>query len=62
MALGTESHRLTIRGDFFNLFNHPNFDVPNHVFGTPNFAQVLSANFYGSKPPRQIQLSMRYVF
>jgi len=62
MALGSESHRLTIRGDFFNLFNHPNFDVPNHVFGTPNFAQVLSANFYGSKPPRQIQLSMRYVF
>jgi hypothetical protein len=72
MALGRENHRLQLRGDFFNLFNHPNFDLPSHVFcppqtcptayGGPNFAQVLSANSYGDKPPRQIQLSMRYIF
>jgi hypothetical protein len=62
MALGRENHRLQLRGDFFNLFNHPNFDVPNHVFGTSNFGKVLSANFYGTKPPRQIQLSARYTF
>jgi len=77
MALGGENHRLQLRGDFFNLFNHPNFDIPNHVFsftpctpqtqpcgayGGPNFGKVLSANSYGDKPPRQIQLSMRYVF
>jgi hypothetical protein len=62
MALGREAHRLQFRGDFFNLFNHPNFDVPNHVLGTSNFGKVLSANFYGNKPPRQIQLSARYTF
>jgi len=62
MALGSENHRLTLRGDFFNLFNHPNLDIPSHVFGTSNFAEVLSANSYGNKPPRQIQLSARYVF
>jgi hypothetical protein len=62
MALGSENHRLQLRGDFFNLFNHPNFDVPAHVLGTSSFGQVLSANFYGNKPPRQIQLSARFVF
>jgi hypothetical protein len=62
IALGRENHRLQLRGDFFNLFNHPNFDVPGHVFETPSFGKVLSANSYGDKPPRQIQLSMRYIF
>ena len=74
MALGSENHRLMLRGDFFNLFNHPNFDIPEHVFdcplppqacspyGGPSFGQVLSANAYGIRPPRQIQLSARYVF
>ena len=85
MALGSENHRLMFRGDFFNLFNHPNFDIPAHVFSCPaapqvcgspktassptrvpyggqSFANVLSANSYGDKPPRQIQLSMRYIF
>lgn len=73
MALGSENHRLMLRGDFFNLLNHPNFDIPEHVFncqpaqvcspyGGTSFGQVLSANSYGSRPPRQIQLSARYVF
>ena len=71
MALKSENHRLQLRGDFFNLLNHPNFDIPGHVFdcqpcttpyGGASFTRVLSANSYGDKPPRQIQLSMRYVF
>jgi len=76
MALGSENHRLQLRGDFFNLLNHPNFDIPAHVFdytcppapqpcknfGGASFGKVLSANSYSDKPPRQIQLSMRYVF
>jgi len=62
LALGSENHRLQFRGDFFNLLNHPNFDVPAHVLGASSFSEILSANAYGSKPPRQIQLSMRYMF
>lgn len=79
MALGSENHRLQFRGDFFNLFNHPNFDIPGHVFecppqpqvcsphggpsyGGPGFGKLLSANGYGTKPPRQIQLSLRFGF
>ncbi len=57
-----EGHRLQLRGEFFNILNHPNFDIPSHVFGAANFGQVLSANAYGSRPPRQIQVGIKYLF
>jgi len=73
IPLRGESHRLQLRGEFFNLFNHPNFDIPAHTFDLTacgpnlicpagNYGSILSANASGSKPPRQIQLSVRYVF
>jgi hypothetical protein len=62
IPLPTESRRLQIRGEFFNLTNHPNLDIPDHVLGSPTFGQVLSANAYGNKPPRQIQLGLKYSF
>jgi hypothetical protein len=31
----------------FNLFNRANFDVPNRVFGTPNFGRIFSAKDLG---------------
>jgi len=58
----TEGHRLQLRAEVFNLFNHPNFDIPNHVLGSPNFGDVMSENSYGNKPPRQIQLGIKYIF
>lgn len=51
-----------IRGEFFNVTNHPNLDIPNHTLGSPTFSQVLSANAHGNKPPRQIQLGAKYSF
>jgi hypothetical protein len=70
-----ESHRLQLRSEFFNLLNHPNFDIPYHTFDltacaqnsnllcpAENFGSLLSANSYGNKPPRQIQLSAKYIF
>ncbi len=73
--LRNESHRLQLRGEFFNLLNHPNFDIPNHTFNLAacslnsallcpagNYGSILSANAYGNKPPRQIQVSVKYLF
>ena len=65
VALRSENHRLQFRGDFFNLFNHPNFDIPGHVFGLAR--HVCGACWsrpmaMAQKPPRQIQLSLRYGF
>jgi hypothetical protein len=54
--------RLQLRFEFFNLFNRPNFDLPDRVFDSPTFGRVLSANAYGNKPPRQIQFGLKYIF
>ena len=58
----TEGRRLQLRAELLNLFNHPNFDIPSHTLDAPTSGTVLSANAYGSKPPRQVQLGLRYAF
>jgi hypothetical protein len=58
----SDGHHLQLRGEFFNLFNHPNFDIPNHIFGSPTFGEVLSENAYGNRPPRQVQVGLKYIF
>jgi hypothetical protein len=40
------------------LFNHTNFDIPARKLDTPALGTILSANAYGDKPPRQIQLGL----
>jgi len=62
IALFRESQRLSVRADIFNLFNHPNFDPPENVFDSQNFGSVSSSNRFGTRPPRQIQLALRYSF
>jgi len=53
----TGSHRITVRADIRNLFNHANFDTPNVQADSPLFGQVTSA-----APGRTIQFSVRYAF
>jgi hypothetical protein len=49
--------RLELRWEIFNVFNRANFDVPNRIFGTPNFGRIFSA-----LPARQMQLGIRLQF
>jgi Carboxypeptidase regulatory-like domain/TonB dependent receptor-like, beta-barrel len=57
-----EGRELQARFEVFNVFNHPNFDVPKRVFDSPRFGQLTSANAYGNRPPRQIQIALKLVF
>jgi hypothetical protein len=46
-----------IRAEAFNLFNHPNFGLPNANISSSSFGQITSAS-----DPRILQLSMKLIF
>ena len=52
-----ETVKTEVRGEFFNLFNITNFDIPGHTLGNADFGIVNSA-----KPARTVQLVMRVLF
>ena len=58
----TERLGLQFRAEFFNIANHPHFDLPNTNFDSAAFGQIQTANAYGTRPPRQIQLGLKYIF
>jgi len=73
----TEKVMLRFRGEFFNIFNHPNFGSPNNSLTSPLFGQSTQtlASFLGSgganggfNPlyqiggPRSIQLALKLQF
>ncbi len=49
--------RFEVRWEIFNLLNRANFDVPNRIFGTPNFGRIFSA-----QNAREMQFGLRYSF
>ena len=49
--------RLEFRWEIFNVLNRANFDVPNRIFGTPNFGRIFSA-----LNAREMQFGLRYSF
>jgi hypothetical protein len=53
----TERFRTEFRGQFFNVFNIANFDVPGHTLGNADFGIVNSA-----RPARTIELALRVLF
>ncbi len=54
----TERIRLQFRSEFFNIFNHPQFDLPNTNIGT-DVAGTISGTV---GTPRDIQFGLRIVF
>jgi len=54
----SESSQLQFRAEFFNMFNHAQFNNPAANFAVPNFGQITSA----SVNPRLIQLALKYIF
>ena len=54
---GSSGRQLEFRWEIFNLFNRANFDLPNRIFGNPNFGRIFSA-----KSPREMQFGLRFAF
>ncbi|MFN3322466.1 MAG: hypothetical protein ACK5AZ_03130 [Bryobacteraceae bacterium] len=52
-----ERYRVDFRGEFYNLLNHANFELPGRVMGAADFGAVLSA-----RAARTIQLGLRLSF
>jgi hypothetical protein len=65
----TESVGLQFRAEFFNIFNHPNFALPNSVFSSPSFGALFETPDVaqnnvglGSGGPRLIQFGLKLSF
>jgi hypothetical protein len=54
----SERFRFQFRGEVFNLFNTPQFDLPNTAIGSPAAGRIT--NIVGT--PRQVQLGLRFSF
>jgi hypothetical protein len=52
-----ERMNLQLRLEAFNLFNHPNFNLPDNFLGSPTFGQILSA-----REPRHLQFGAKLLF
>lgn len=63
-----ERMNLQFRSEFFNLFNHPNFALPNVTFNSAAFGAIASTvdvangNPLGDGGPRLVQFSLRLLF
>jgi hypothetical protein len=57
----TESSKLTFEANFFDLFNHPNFQNPNGNVADPAFGNS-QLTFGGSGGHRVTQLALRFDF
>ena len=55
----TERVNVLFRGDFFNIFNHPNFAVPNGNLASGSTFGLSTFDFNG---PRITQLALRFDF
>jgi hypothetical protein len=52
-----ETLKVQLRGEFFNAFNHPNFDAPNAQVSSGSFGRILSA-----QPGRVVQVALKFIW
>jgi hypothetical protein len=57
-ALFREGRRVLFRADFYNAFNHPQFERPGDVFPSPVFGKIIDTQNKG----RVIQIMVRVDF
>jgi hypothetical protein len=62
IPLHSEVRKLQFRVETFNLTNRPNFDLPNNTLTSATFGQIPTEDAFGTKPPRQIQLGLKFIF
>ena len=55
-----EGHKLTLRADMFNAFNHVQYGVPSAVITNTNFGAITGTAV--QYLPRNIQISLRYQY
>ena len=53
----TEGHSLQLQANAFNLFNHPNFNLPDNFLGSPTLGRITSA-----REPRHLQFGAKLLF
>jgi len=53
----TESKNLQFRAEFFNIFNHTNFRLPDSDISSPNFGRIQAA-----QSPRLVQFALKFLY
>ena len=53
----SETFKLQLRAEAFNLLNHANLNLPDNFLGSPTFGQITSA-----QSPRRVQLGIKLLF
>jgi hypothetical protein len=65
LPIGTEKrYHMDLRGDFYNVLNHPNFAQPNSTVGSAATGKITAIAFSNTNnnPARQIQVGLSFVF